>query len=187
MNKAAKALTSILLAISTLAVSWNHPAAAAASSDPFVQKAKSVYAGTLTRSSLLITGPSAKEKVYSTIYIPVKDIFKGYADQITWDSKRKIAIVKKGDSEMILNFSDQSISSSDHQIVLPESWVKMQNGAASINALVLSYVFDRYGESYNDLQREQWKEKLYFLDIQYVDPFPGGKDGIMHVNVTYNS
>lgn len=185
MKKWLLSLTTAILGISIISASHAH-AAASASTDPFVSKAKSAYAGTLTRSSLLITGPDAKEQVYSSVYIPVKDIFKNHADRITWDSQNKIAAVTKGDSTMILNFSGQKISSSDHKIVLPAAWVKIQNGSASINAFVFSYIFDRYGESYDDSRREQWREQLEFLDIQYVNPFPGGKDGMMHVNLTYN-
>ncbi|QDH22396.1 hypothetical protein [Saccharibacillus brassicae] len=59
-----------------------------------------------------------------------------------------------------------------------------------IDIYVLAYILDQYGgvdrngEKNQDLEREQWNEKLNFLGIKDMQPLPEVKARLMHIYVT---
>ncbi|MHA0856906.1 hypothetical protein [Paenibacillus sp. CMAA1364] len=162
-------------------------ATAATSNDSIVKRAESLYKPTLTKLSLdIIQGTNHKKHTYNSKYIPLKDLFNGYVDSLSWDGKKKTVVVKNEGSELIFNFSNNKMTESSNQIVIPSDWIRLTNGTSEINASVITYIFDRYGEPGKDLERDDWKEKLNFLDIKEMDGLSGISDGYLHVGVAYN-
>ena len=178
---------SLLLTISLLFILSANVLASTPNS-AFAQKAKNIYNPLLKKTVLNVSqNDVGKEYHYNSIYIPVKDLFANHVQAITWDNVRKIILVKNQGSELVLNFSGKEFKVSNNQVVLPTEWIKLENGRAGINCFVLAYIFDRNADSLKDKEREAWKDKLSFLNIDWTDGLPGVNDGYMHVSVNYNN
>jgi hypothetical protein len=144
-----------------------------------------VYNTELKKTALHVTqGDELKEYFYETTYIPIRDLFKGFP--ISWDNERKVATVKNLEFELVLKFSNKEITASSNQVILPSDTVRLSKGTSQINAFALAYIFDKYGDAVEDPERNIWKEKLDFLDIE-TEGVSGVRDGYMHVYVVYKS
>ncbi|MDU4697848.1 MULTISPECIES: hypothetical protein [Paenibacillus] len=148
-----------------------------------VKAAAQVYNTDLKKTALHVTqDDELKEYFYDTTYIPIRDLFQGYT--ISLDKNQKVATVKNQDSELVLNFSGQEIKPSANQVVLSSDTVRLSKGIAEISAFAITYIFDKYGDAIEDPERDAWKEKLSFLNIE-TEGISGVRDGYMHVYVVY--
>lgn len=181
-----KKIIGIIICLVLFTVSISNSAQAA---DSLRTRAINVYNPALTKTTLSVGEIGNKqtniERKYNSQYIPAKDAFAPYVDSLVWNKSTKVVSVKNGGKEMILNFSGKKIIGKTNQVVLPSNWTKLVNGQATINGSILAYLFDEYGSSYNDMERDQWQEKLSFLNIDHTDGIPGVRDGYMHVYLAY--
>lgn len=160
---------------------------AAGVSDSIAKKADHAYNSNLKNTALTISYKQEGEQFdYKSQYIPLKDLFSGYVDSVSWDAKKKVALVENQGKVFVLNVSGKEIIPLSNQIVAPTEWTRISKGSVEVKASVIAYVFDRYGDSYNDKEREAWEEKLNFLDIKETDGLPGIRDGYFHISLTYN-
>ena len=160
---------------------------AAGVSDSIAKKADHAYNSNLKNTALTISyKQKGKQFNYKSRYIPIKDLFGGYVDSVSWDAKKKVALVGNQGKVFVLNVSGKEITPLSNQIVAPTEWTRISKGSVEIKASVIAYVFDRYGNTYKDKEREAWREKLDFLDIKETDGLPGIRDGYLHVSLTYN-
>ncbi|UPK41435.1 stalk domain-containing protein [Paenibacillus pabuli] len=151
----------------------------------FEERAANMYSPLLKKSILNVTHDNKlTTTTYQSIYIPVKDIFKSTAAIITWDGKKKITTIKNQGQELILNFSGNTVFAEQSQVVLPQEWVQLKNGVSTINAFVLTYIFEHYADE-SDQERVEWEERLEFLDIKQTTGI-AGVDRNMHVFVEFN-
>ncbi|MDR6724542.1 hypothetical protein J2W91_003010 [Paenibacillus amylolyticus] len=151
----------------------------------FVERAAHMYNSSLKKSVLDVSKSGKLTTTeYNSIYIPVKDVFKSSGATIRWDGKNKITTIKKQEHEIILNFSTKTVIPRENQLVVPKEWLQLKNGASSINAFVLAYLFEVYADE-SDQERVEWEKQLEFLDIKQTTGI-GGIDGYMHVFVEFN-
>lgn len=116
-------------------------------------------------------------------FLPLRELFESDMEEIAWDNQRKVAIVRQGKKELVLNFSEQEWQAAENQIVLPKEWIRFEDGITKISAPFLAYVFDRYAGSDQTRHKEadEWREKLSFLGIQYINGInSSAKDGALH-------
>ncbi|MDO3408335.1 hypothetical protein QWJ34_00990 [Saccharibacillus sp. CPCC 101409] len=151
---------------------------------------KSQFSGTekvlLHRLGGDFTPEQAKSgQTYEGRFVPVKDIFAGQVDAIRWDATAKTVSVANGGRSAVLNFSGEKIRAKEGEVVLPSTWAKMQNGKALIDIYTLTYVLDRYGDAYDDPERETWNKKLDFLGIQYAESLAGIRSSTTQVYITF--
>jgi len=183
MNK----VIGIMICLMLFTVSMSNSVQAA---DSLRTRAMNAYNPALTKTILSMGEIGDKktniERKYNSQYIPVKDAFGPYVDSLVWNKATKVVTVKNNGKEMILNFSGKKVTGKTNQVVLPGNWTKLVNGQATINGSILTYLFDEYGSSYNDMERDQWQEQLSFLNIDHTDGIPGVRDGYMHVYLAYN-
>lgn len=152
---------------------------------PFVERAAHMYNSSLQKSVLNVSKAGELTTTeYNSIYIPVKDAFKSSGAKIQWDGKKKITTIKNRGHELILNFSGKTLIPRENQLVVPKEWLQLKNGASSINAFVLAYLFEVYADD-SDQERVEWEKHLEFLDIKQTTGI-GGIDGYMHVFVEFN-
>ncbi|MFT9370373.1 hypothetical protein [Paenibacillus polymyxa] len=161
---------------------------AASSKQSLEKNANKIYSSSLKKTFLVISRDQMKKEYnYNSGYIPVKDLFRDYVDSITWDGKKKIVVIKNQGSELILNASGGMIRSADNQVVAPSEWIRLSNGSIQIKSSVVAYIFDREGDAYKDSEREEWKDKLSFLNIKETVGLPDVKSDGLFVNVVYNN
>ncbi|WDM23817.1 hypothetical protein [Paenibacillus polymyxa] len=94
---------------------------------------------------------------------------------------------KNQGSELILNASGGTIGYAENQVVAPSEWIRISNGSIQIKSSVVAYIFDREGDAYKDSEREEWKDKLSFLNIKETVGLPDVKSNGLFVNVVYNN
>lgn len=143
-----------------------------------------------------ISGPGIPTEVaiagtlYKSKFVSLRDLFGPTTSTINWDEKSKIATVSNHGKKMLLNFSSDPVIPQQGEVVVPRTWIKMQDGKTMIDIYVLAYILDQYGgvdrngEKNQDLEREQWNEKLNFLGIKDMQPLPEVKARLMHIYVT---
>ncbi|SDS51731.1 Copper amine oxidase N-terminal domain-containing protein [Paenibacillaceae bacterium GAS479] len=131
---------------------------------------------------------SKGERISPKLIVPGQDIsvrafFGKFTDEVSWNSTEKVAIVKKNGKELVIPMVS-NLAISKNQVAMPEGWTYFKNGTAYLKFPYLAYVFDRYAEYESDSEEFQWKEKLSFLDIQYIDTNNSApKDKMIHSSV----
>lgn len=123
--------------------------------------------------------------VYPNRYVPVKELFGGQVDAIRWNPAAKTVSVVQGGHSAVLNFSGRAIPPGDGQVVLPATWTKMDGGRAMIDIYTLAYVLDRYGDAFDDAEREAWNRKLGFLGIASIETIPDVRGSGSSIYVTF--
>ncbi|WP_128100150.1 stalk domain-containing protein [Paenibacillus sp. DCT19] len=152
---------------------------------PLVERAAHMYNSSLKKSVLNVTKAGKLTTTeYNSIFIPVKDVFKSSGANIQWDGKNKITTIKNKEHELILNFSEKTVIPRKNQLIVPKEWLQLKNGASTMNAFVLAYLFEVYADE-SDQERVEWEKQLEFLDIKQTTGI-GGIDGYMHVFVEFN-
>ncbi|OWA34198.1 hypothetical protein B9G55_17910 [Saccharibacillus sp. O16] len=122
---------------------------------------------------------------YSGRFIPIKELFSGQVDAVRWDAAAKtVSIVNQGQIA-VLPLPGSKAPARPVEIVLPAAWVKMENGRALIDIYTLAYVLDRYGDAFDDAEREAWSKKLRFLGIAYIETIPEVRGTGSSIYVTF--
>ncbi|WP_172254574.1 stalk domain-containing protein [Saccharibacillus deserti] len=127
---------------------------------------------------------SVKGTKYNSKFVPLRDVFGASADAIKWDNKRKIATVENDGKKLVLNFSDEDLYAKEGEVIVPRTWITMQNGNTMIDVYVIAYILNRYGDSFKDTEREQWNKRLDFLGIEYAESLQGIRNDRMNIYVT---
>jgi hypothetical protein len=151
-----------------------------------IQRADAAYNPDKTYTFLYIKQEeNVKEYKYKAKYIPIRDLFVSHVESVKWDNKSKVAEIKNDGSTLIFNLSNKKMVSSDSKIVLPKEWIRISQGRVEINSSIVAYLFDKYSESYKDVERDAWEKKLSFLGIKETEAIPGAQDKYLYVYVTY--
>jgi len=139
-----------------------------------------------TKTTELNIGTS--DKLLVTIKAPGHDVgvrafFETFTDEVSWDNKAKIASIKNNGKELVIPVSG-NYTPKENEVVLPDGWAYFKDGKIYLKFPYFAYVFDRYAEFDSSSEEYQWKEKLAFLGIEYVDSNDStAKDGIIHTSV----
>ncbi|MNJ36862.1 hypothetical protein D3C77_316670 [compost metagenome] len=149
---------------------------------PFQERIVSIYP-TNNEATEVIVRQGTKEASTFTVKgndVAVRDIFASNVDKITWDHQAKIAKISNNGQELVFALS-ASYPEQDNEVVVPSGWFKFEDGRVFINLLYLSYIFDRYAEFNADSEEFAWKNKLKFLDIEFIDTINSTpKDRMVH-------
>lgn len=130
----------------------------------------SIALGNKSLSKIVITGQD----------VGVKEFFKSFTDEVTWDNKSKKVIVKNKGKELIIPFAGK-VTAKNNQVIFPKGWSYLKNGRTYLKFSYLAYIFDRYGDFETGSEEYQWKEKLSFLNIEYIDTNNSSpKDHMIH-------
>lgn len=127
---------------------------------------------------------TSPERNYNSVYLPIRTVF-GDVAEISWDHKTKTAYVMRGEEQLVFSQDPQFVSS-DIQVVWPTEWLLFKDGRMMIHFLYLAYLFDRYEEFQGSSDESQWREKLSFLGISYIDNTFGFKDQTLHSFIEYD-
>lgn len=140
----------------------------------------------LYRLGSAVTPEEARTGIlYPSRYVPVKELFGGEVDDIRWNPAAKTVSVMQGGRSAVLNFSGRAIVPGEDQVVLPATWTRMEGGRAMIDIYTLAYVLDRYGEAFDDAEREAWNRKLSFLGIASIETVPDVHGSGSSIYVTF--
>ena len=67
------------------------------------------------------------------IFLPLRELFEPDVEEIAWDNQRKVAFIRQGKQELVLNFSEQEWQATENQIVLPKEWIRFEDGTSKIS------------------------------------------------------
>ncbi|MDO3413304.1 stalk domain-containing protein [Saccharibacillus sp. CPCC 101409] len=130
------------------------------------------------------SGNTNNVQKFKSKFVPLRSVFGKTGDSVKWNNKTKVASIENSGKKFILNFSNIQLTAKEGEVVAPRTWVQMKDGQALIDIYVLTYILDRYGDSYKDSERDQWQESLNFLNIKYMEYIPGVRSHDMNIFIT---
>ena len=116
-------------------------------------------------------------------WIPVRKLFAPFVNNVDWDNKRKIAIVRNDGKELIFSFSKKEIKLKKNQFLIPESNTKFIKGRVYIDGVWIAWLFDRNLTKGTDKVRDSEQQKYSFLGIKETDILVSAKDSTIYLHV----
>jgi len=125
------------------------------------------------------------EWAFTGIHVPVRELFGG-ATEITWDNNTKTSYIKRNGVQLVVS-QDTKYKLTKNQVAWPKEWTSFDKGKMYIKFPYLAYIFDRYADFSAGSEESEWKERLEFLGIEYIDNNDStAKDNTVHSFVKYN-
>ncbi|GBF73794.1 hypothetical protein PA598K_02115 [Paenibacillus sp. 598K] len=124
------------------------------------------------------------ELEFTGVHVPIRELFGG-TTQITWDNNTKTSYIERNGIQLVVS-QDTKYKLTKNQVPWPKEWTSFDNGRMLIKFPYLAYIFDRYADFSADSEESEWRERLAFLGIDYIDNNDStAKDRTMHSFINY--
>ncbi|QHW29906.1 hypothetical protein GZH47_03025 [Paenibacillus rhizovicinus] len=121
-----------------------------------------------TEISIAMSGKNAQKLIVKGHDVGIRALFEKFSDQVVWDNKAKFVAIKNNGKELVIPFSE-NFKPNSNQITLPDGWAYFKDGRTYLRFPYFAYLFDRYAEFKSGSEEDLWKQKLSFLNIDYID------------------